>query len=140
MGNSLISRWQSGFLPGFSTVLQLLEMYHQFYNAFNEGKDVRIVYLDISKAFDQVWHKGLLFKLNKFGFGGKLLKWFSDYLSNRYQRVIINGKCSDWLKVTAGFLKALCWVRCFFLYLSMILPRLSSTVTLDYLPITPVFS
>ena len=100
--NSLISRWQSGFLPGFSTVTQLLEMYHQFYNAINEGKDVRIVYLDISKAFDRVWHKGLLFKLNKFGIGGKLLKWFSDYLSNRYQRVIINGQCSDWLKVTAG--------------------------------------
>ena len=92
--NSFISRWQSGFLPGFSTVTQLLEMYHQFYNAINEGKDIRIVYLDISKAFDRVWHKGLLFKLNKFGIGGKLLKWFSDYLSNRYQRVIINGQCS----------------------------------------------
>ena len=106
--NSLISRWQSGFLPGFSTVMQLLEMYHQFYNAINKGKDVRIVYLDIAKAFDRVWHKGLLLKLNKFGIGGKLLKWFSDYLSNRYQRVIINGQCSDWLKVTAGGSSRLC--------------------------------
>ena len=60
--NSLIIRWHYGFLPGSSTVTQLLVLYHQFYNAINEGKDVRIVYLDISKAFDRVWHKGLLFK------------------------------------------------------------------------------
>ena len=78
--NSLITRWQSGFLPESSTVTQLLEMYHQCYNAINECKDLRMVYLDISKAFDRVWHKGLLFKLKKFGIGGNLLKWFSDYL------------------------------------------------------------
>ena len=54
--NALINKWQSGFLPGSSTVTQLLEMYNQFYSAIDEGKDVRIVYLDISKAFDRVWH------------------------------------------------------------------------------------
>ena len=82
--NSLISFWQSGFLPGSSTVTQLLEMYHQFYNSINEGKDVRVVYLDISKAFNWFWHKGLLSKLKKFGIGGNLLKWFSDYLSDHF--------------------------------------------------------
>ena len=100
--NALINKWQSGFLPGSSTVTQLLEMYNQFYSAIDEGKDVRIVYLDISKAFDRVWHKGLLLKLHKFGIGGNFLKWFSDYLSNRFQRVVINGQCSDWVKVTTG--------------------------------------
>ena len=100
--NVLINKWQSGFLPGSSTVTQLLEMYNQFYSAIDEGKDVRIVYLDISKAFDRVWHKGLLLKLHKFGIGGNLLKWFSDYLSNYFQRVVINGQCSDWVKATAG--------------------------------------
>ena len=100
--NALINKWQSGFLQGSSTVTQLLEMYNQFYSAIDEGKDVRVVYLDISKAFDRVWHKGLLRKLHNFGIGGNLLKWFSDYLSNRFQRVVINGQCSDWVKVNAG--------------------------------------
>ena len=72
--NALINKWQSGFLPSSSTVTQLLEMYNQFYSAIYEGKDVRIVYLDISKALDRVWHKGLLLKLHKFGIGGNLLK------------------------------------------------------------------
>ena len=115
-GNSLISRWQSGFLQWFSIVTQLLEMYHQFYNAINEGKDVKIVYLDLSKAFDLVWHKGLLFKLNKFGIGCNLLKWFSDYLSNHFQRVIINGRClvksycggSSWLCIGSIAFSCIC--------------------------------
>ena len=64
---------------------------NQFYSVIDEGKDVRTVYLDISKAFDRVWHKGLLLKLHKFGIGGNLLKWFADYLSNRFQRGVING-------------------------------------------------
>ena len=76
-------------------------MYTQFYSAIDEGKYVRIVYLDISKALNRVWHKGLLLKLHRFGIGGNLLKWFSDYLSNHVERVI-NGQCSDWVKVTAG--------------------------------------
>ena len=44
----------------------------------------------------------LLLKLHKFGIGGNLLKWFSDYLSNHFQRVVTNGQCSDWVKVNAG--------------------------------------
>ena len=96
--NSLISKWQSGFLSGLSTVTQLLELYHYFSTSIKEGEHTRIVYLDISKAFDRVWHKGLLYKLKKNGINGTLLKWLSDYLCNRYQRVIINGQFSDWLQ------------------------------------------
>jgi len=48
-------------------------------------KDVKIVFCDQSKAFDRVWHKGLLYKLECNGISGPLLKWFESYLKNRKQ-------------------------------------------------------
>ena len=98
----LISVWQSGFLPGSSTVTQLTEIYDQFCKAINSGKEIRVVFLDISKAFDRVWHKGLLHKLKACGITGRLLEWLKDYLSDRQQRVIVNGKFSEWGKIEAG--------------------------------------
>ena len=55
----------------------------------------------ISKAFDKVWHKGLLFKLKCEGDGveGELLSLLECYLSNREQRDVLNRRTSDWLKV-----------------------------------------
>ena len=100
--NFVITVFQSGFLPGCSTVTQLLEVYHQLCQAVDRGKEVRIVFLDISKAFDRVWHKGLIFKLKQAGIGGKLLDWFCDYLHERLQRVVINGQCSKWQEIKAG--------------------------------------
>jgi hypothetical protein len=100
--NFIISINQSGFLPGRSTVTQLLEIYHQFCNAVDSNKEIRVVFLDISKAFDKVWHKGILYKLSKCGIGGNLLLWFQDYLKDRLQRVVINGQHSNWGKISAG--------------------------------------
>ena len=100
--NFLISLWQSGFQPKMSTVTQLTELYHKFCNAVSEGKEIRVVFLDISKAFDRVWHKGLLHKLYSFGIRGSLLDWFSDYLKDRCQRVVINGQSSEWKDIHAG--------------------------------------
>ena len=62
--NNLISPNQSGFRSGDSYVNQLLVITHKIYKSFDEGLEVRGVVLDISKALDKVWHKGLLFKLN----------------------------------------------------------------------------
>ena len=58
--------------------------------------------MDLSKAFDKVWYQGLLFKLESFGVCGKLLNLLKDYLSNRFQRVLLNGKESSWLPIKAG--------------------------------------
>ena len=100
--NFVISAFQSGFLPGRSTVTQLLEVYHEFCKAVDDGKEIRVVFLDISKAFDKVWHGGLIYKLKKCGIHGRLLEWFKDYLKDRLQRVIINGQFSEWVKILAG--------------------------------------
>ena len=65
-------------------------------------KNLRIVFLDISKAFDKVWHEGLLYKLEKNGVTDNLLSWFQDYLHNRKQRVVLNGQSSSRGTITAG--------------------------------------
>ena len=83
-------------------VTLLIEIYDSFCKAVSEGKEVRIVFLDISKAFDRVWHKALLHKLKQFGITGPLLDWFADYLKDRFQRVMINGQVSDWIRLLFG--------------------------------------
>ena len=63
---------------------------------------MRGVFLDISKAFDKVWFKGLIYKLKQNGISGKLLSLIIDFLSNRKQRVVLNGKYSSWTNIEAG--------------------------------------
>ena len=58
--------------------------------------ETRGVFLDISKAFDRVWHNGLLFKLKQNGVNGHLLQLIKSFLSGRFQRVLLNGQTSDW--------------------------------------------
>ena len=58
--------------------------------------------MDISKAFDKVWHEGLLYKLESIGISGNLLNLFRSFLNDRCQRVVINGQYSDWAPVLAG--------------------------------------
>ena len=100
--NNLISPNQSGFRPGDSCVNQLLAITLEICKSFDEGFEVRGVFLDISKAFDKVWHGGLLLKLNQNGISGNLLKPLRDFLCCRKQRVVVNGQHSSWTNVTAG--------------------------------------
>ena len=71
--NDLISQQQSGFKPGDSSINQPLLITHEIYQSFDVGFDVRSVFLDISKAFDKVWHDGIIFKLKQNGISGNLL-------------------------------------------------------------------
>ena len=100
--NHILTRNQSGFTKGDSAVNQLVNISNEFGKAFDSGKEIRVVFCDISKAFDRVWHKGLLSKLKQSGISGNLLNWFENYLSGRSQRVVINGSNSDWLSINAG--------------------------------------
>ena len=58
--------------------------------------------MDLPKAFDKVWHQALLFKLKSFGIRGKLLNLLKDYISNRFQRVLLNCQEYSWLPIKAG--------------------------------------
>lgn len=100
--NNLLSSLQSGFIPGDSTVNQLTFLYDTFCQALDSGKEVRAVFCDVSKAFDRVWHDGLVLKLKAAGVTGKVLAWFNSYLSNRKQRVILPGATSGWADIHAG--------------------------------------
>ena len=81
IGNNLISNKQSGFIKGDSTINQLLSITHMIQSAFDcdPPKEVRSIYLDISKAFDKVWHDGLIFKLKQNGIQGKMLQILSNF-------------------------------------------------------------
>ena len=73
--------FQSGFIPGDSTIKQLAHVYHIMCEALDKQREVRVVFCDISKAFDREWHEGLLYKLEAIGITGSLLLWFERYLS-----------------------------------------------------------
>ena len=100
--NNVISTYQSGFTPDDSTTNQLVSIYHDVCTALDDHKDIQLIFFDISKAFDKVWHKGILFKMESIGIKHSLLNWFQDYLHLRKQRVVINGKTSSWKTINAG--------------------------------------
>ena len=104
VSHDLLNPNQSGFRPGDSTVNQLISITHSIYKAFdcNSPRDVRSVYLDISKAFDRVWRGGLIHKLKRCGVSGKLLSLLESFLMDRKQRTVLNGQCSSWGDISAG--------------------------------------
>ena len=63
LDNNLVSPKQSGFRPGDSCINQLLSITPDIFTSFDKALEVRGVFLDISKAFDKVWHDGLIYKL-----------------------------------------------------------------------------
>jgi hypothetical protein len=64
--------------------LIVLFITNEFGKALDEGKEIRVEFCDISKAFDRVWHIGLLKKMESIGIHGPLLSWIQNYLSNRF--------------------------------------------------------
>ena len=80
--HEILSALQSGFIPGDSTLNQLVDRYNAFCKSLDGGKEVRAVFYDISKAFDRVWHRGILFKLESIGVSHSLSLWFKSYLAD----------------------------------------------------------
>ena len=102
--NNLLCLHQSRFHSSDSCQNQLLSIVYDIYASFDQIStlEVRANFLDISKAFDKVWHEGLLFKLEHIGISGNLLSFLKSFLNNRFQRVVLNGQCSNWSSVLVG--------------------------------------
>ena len=89
-----LTAWQHRFVKGRLCATQLVITHHQSKKALDDGLQVDVVFLDFAKAFDRVSHVILLQKLYNFGISGSLLNWCKDYLTEREQRVVIQGQSS----------------------------------------------
>ena len=98
----IISERQAAYLRGDSTITQLAYILFYIRSSWGNSKIVQGALLDISSAFDKVWHKGLLSKLSHIGIDGNLFALFHSYLSQRKQCVIVDGEKSTFLEVKAG--------------------------------------
>ena len=98
----MFSSEQHGFISGRSCTTQLLEFPEDLTQALDNGKDVDVIYLDFCKAFDKVSHRRLLKKLWAYGIRGKLHVWINEFLSNRTQKVVVEGKESATAQVKSG--------------------------------------
>ena len=87
---------------GLLDQLQMTVVSDRIARAFNRSGATRAVALDISKAFDRVWHAGLRHKLKSYGISGQIFGLISSFLSNRRLRVVLDGKYSQEYPVNAG--------------------------------------
>ena len=86
----MLKRWVNMFVETFHMFInQLLSITHDIYYSFDEGFEIRAIFLDISKAFDKVWHERFIYKLRQYGFSDDLLSLLTDFLINRVRRVIV---------------------------------------------------
>jgi len=100
--NNLLTWRNSGYKPLDSSINQLIYISHKIYESLEKGQDICFISLDATSAFDRIWHEGLLFKLKCKGICGKLFDWFESYLSDRFQKVVIKGQLSNFIKILAG--------------------------------------
>ena len=91
----LFSDFQYGFRSSRSTADLLIVVSDRITKAFNRSGATRAVALHISKAFGRVWQAGLLHKLKSYGISGQIFALTSSFLSNRWLRVVLDGKSSQ---------------------------------------------
>ena len=131
--HKLLNPYQSGFKKNDSCINRLVSITHEIYSAFdcNTSLEVRGVFLDLCKAFDKVWHDGLIYKLKSLGISGSLLKLIQNYLDEQCKRVLLNGQMSEWKPVKAGVPQGSILGLLFFLvYINDICSKLSTNVKL----------
>ena len=103
--HGLLSGHQHGFLARRSTCSQLLECLNDWTLAADRYKKTDIIYIDFAKAFDKVSHSKLLTKLSGYGIKSQVLRWITDFLSQRTQRVVVDGVLSDPKDVISGVIQ-----------------------------------
>ena len=102
-GRPVLPERQHGFLPGRSFATNLATMLHTAWSNIAAGSQTDVIYTDYSSAFQSVNHNLLLHKLKQsFHISDKAFDWCESYLSGRRQRVVVKGKCSNWVPAPSG--------------------------------------
>ena len=89
--NGFFSKYQSGFRKSKSTNDHLFRLSQTIMESFNRGEHVIAAFLDVEKAFDNVWHIGLRYKIYQLDLPTKLCRWLSDFLVGKVIQVKIEG-------------------------------------------------
>ena len=100
--NDILSKEQFGFRRDHSTIHQVKRIVNIINTNKNHRKSTGIVFLDIEKAFDSIWHNGIIFKLSKFGYPIHLQKIIKSFLSDRYFAVNLDNEKSTQRGIPAG--------------------------------------
>ena len=100
--NNLLNSKQHGFRSGKSCRTQLLHHFDDIIESLSNGDDMDAIYLDYAKAFDKVDHQLLLNKLQLYGFHSKIIMWIEPFLTNRSQKVIVDGHMSIIAPIISG--------------------------------------
>ena len=103
--NGFFSKYQSGFRKSKSTNERLFRLSQTIMESFNRGEHVIAAFLDVEKAFDNVWHNGLRHKIHPLDLPTKLCRWLSDFLLGRVIQVKTEGFLSPKVYPKAGVLK-----------------------------------
>ena len=99
----LFSQKQNGFITGRSTVLQLINVLDNWTLGLDNGNYTDVIYMDFQKAFDNVPHKRLINKLDSYNIRKEIINWIEAFLTDRKQKVAVNGKESKWYNVLLGY-------------------------------------
>ena len=100
--HKLINPSQHGFLKARSCLTNLLCFLEEITKWVDEGSPVDVIYLDFQKAFDKVPHQRLILKLKSHGMGNSIINWIEQWLTDRRQRVVVDGEVSSWKSVLSG--------------------------------------
>ena len=100
--HKLINPSQHGFLKARSCLTNLLCFFEEITKWVDEGSPVDVIYLDFQKAFDKVPHQRLILKLKSHGMGNSIINWIEQWLTDRRQRVVVDGEVSSWKSVLSG--------------------------------------
>jgi len=100
--NNIIQNEQFGFRKSHSTCHQTRRMRNLIHDSFNAKKSTGLVLLDLEKAFDTIWHNGLIFKMSKLNFPKYLIQIIHSFLSNRFFYVSVEEAFSPKFHIIAG--------------------------------------
>ena len=137
--NNIFSPNQAGFRSGDYCINGFISINHKILNAFDKEFDVHGIFIDITKAFEKVWHDDLSLKQLKNGVSRDIINILREFLRKRKQRVVLNSQCSSWPDVRASVQGSILGPLLFLIYINDLHDGLKSKCKL-FLDGTSLFS